>query len=404
MESQLLTGTTELAKVFSIWSRKAKHIRIVTAWATMDCAVYDSLEKARSKISTMVVGLDFHSTSPLFLENFWSNVRVGEVIGPGTFHPKLYLFENGGQSCCIIGSSNFTSGGFGDNTELNICIEGKTSDRFFRQVTRFVDQQEKSSDRINSAVFHEYQTRYKEYRSARQRLAKFSASKKAKARAKAKLSREAGGEEPPDQLNKTWPEFANLILAPKRKERVIRNKPDEPGYLETAEQCQSLFALHGYLSNMGIDERQFVGGTSSKAGWFGSMKGRGFFKQCLNDNPKSLDAALNHVPLKGAVSKRQFDAFADKYQWNGAAPGTASRLLAMKRPDLFICINSKNRAKIAAAFGVSASSLRRFEGYWELMQRVWSCPWSKAPPPSGELHRRVWRARVALLDSLYYVE
>ena len=51
--------------------------------------------------------------------------------------------------------------------------------------------------------------------------------------------------------------------------------------------------------------------------------------------------------------------------------GTASRLLAMKRPDLFLCVDAKNRTRIAKAFDVSAFSLQTFEGYWDLMQRIW---------------------------------
>jgi hypothetical protein len=81
--------------------------------------------------------------------------------------------------------------------------------------------------------------------------------------------------------------------------------------------------------------------------------------------------------------------------------GTASRLLAMKRPDLFVCIDSENRPHIAKAFGVPASSLLTFDGYWDPVQRIWHCPWWRAPRPNDELERRAWNARVALLDSLF---
>jgi HKD family nuclease len=108
------------------------------------------LEKARSKISTMVVGLDFYTTSPSFLESFLSVIRIGKALQGGTFHPKLYLFEIADRFGCVMGSSNFTRGGFGDNAELNICIEGKESDAFFRQVEVFIEEQEKHSDPITA--------------------------------------------------------------------------------------------------------------------------------------------------------------------------------------------------------------------------------------------------------------
>jgi HKD family nuclease len=402
MRSRLLTGTKDLAKVFREWSGKAQDIRIVTAWATTDCAVCECLNDARSKISTMVVGLDFYTTSPSFLESFRPVVRIGNALHGGTFHPRLYLFENTGRFCCVMGSSNFRSGGFADNTELNICIEGRTSAPFFRQVRAFIAEQEKHSDSISRPEIEDYREQFERLKASRARLAKFRAGKTAQARAKARKDRETAGEEPPEQLNRTWPEFIRLILARKRRGRIVHGTADEPGYLQTAERCQTFFAQYGRLGKMPVVERQFVGGTSRDGGWFGSMRGNGYFKQRLNDDPASLDAALNHIPRRGIVTKRAFDAFAARYRWERAGVGTASRLLAMKRPDLFICIDSKNRPGIAEAFGVSASSLVTFDGYWDLMQRIWRCPWWRAPRPKGALDRRVWNARVALLDSLYY--
>ena len=405
MESRLLTSTKQLAKIFRTWSHKADDIRVVTAWATMDCAVCDSLRKARSKISTMVVGLDFHSTAPSFLKDFWSIVRIGEVVNHGgTFHPKLYLFRNRTNCCCVMGSSNFTSGGFGGNRELNICIEGRGSDPFFRQITRYIDDVEKTSDRINSAVFDDYKSRYAALQNARRELSKFTASKSATARAKAKRSREAAGQEPPEQLNRGWSEFLKLILAGKRRQRVVKGNSNELSYLQTAERCHELFARCRRLAKMGFRDRQFIGGTIKEAGWFGSMIGAGEFKKRLNDSPETLDAALNQIALQGPVAPREFNAFAKRYERERAGVATASRLLAMKRPDLFICVDSKNRPGIARVFGVPASSLRRFDAYWELIQRIWCCPWWKAPEPKGALDRRIWKARVALLDSLYYTD
>jgi len=404
MRSRLLTGTAELGKVFQAWSRRAKDIRIVTAWATMDCAVCESLKESRRKISTMVVGLDFYSTAPSFLEDFWSTVRIGEAVNGGTFHPKLYLFRDGAESCCLMGSSNFTNGGFGDNDEINVWIEGKASDPFFKQASQYIDEQEKQSERISSAVFDEYKRRYAAFRSARQKLAKFTASKRAKARAKLRKSREAAGQEPPEQLNLMWPAFMDLILAGKRRSRVVKGNPDAPSYLQTAERCQELFARYKRLARMSFRDRQFVAGTIREAGWFGSMIGAGAFKKRLNGAPAGIDAALDRIPMKGSVAQRQFEAFAAQYGGKRAGVATASRLLAMKRPDLFICVDSKNRSGIAAAFGVPASSLLTFEGYWDLIQRIWSCPWWNTPPPKAALDRRIWSARVALLDSLYYID
>jgi HKD family nuclease len=404
MQSRLLRGTNDLANEFRKWSAKAAGIRIVTAWATTDCIVCDSLKEARSKISTMVVGLDFYTTAPSFLESFHTIVRIGKALGKGTFHPKLYLFEDGGDFCCIMGSSNFTSGGFASNTELNTCIEGKTSDPFFSEVQRFIKDQEDCSDTITRPEIADYRDQFERLKASRVRLAKFKPSAAAKTKAQAVRVSESMGGAPPAQLNKTWPEFIGLLLAGERNGRVVGSATHKPGYLPTVERCGEIFQKHGRLANMPLADRQFVAGTTKGGGWFGDMRVAGRFVNRINDDPASLDAALDHVPSTGKMAKDAFTAFAANYRWERAGVGTASRLAAMKRPDLFICIDSKNRSGIAKAFDVSAVSLQTFEGYWDLIQRIWHCPWWRAAAPKLALHRRVWGARVALLDSLYYDE
>jgi len=45
--------------------------------------------------------------------------------GSRTFHPKVYLFSNAEaqRALLIIGSSNWSAGGFHDNIEANVCVE-----------------------------------------------------------------------------------------------------------------------------------------------------------------------------------------------------------------------------------------------------------------------------------------
>lgn len=404
MRSRLLTGTDDLEKEFRKWCAKAADIRIVTAWATTDCIVYDCLKDARSKISTMVVGLDFYTTSPSFLESFHAIVRIGKALEKGTFHPKLYLFESGVEFCCIMGSSNFTSGGFASNTELNICIEGETSDAFYGKIQTFTKDQEDRSNTITAPEIADYRDQFERLKTSRARLAKFKPSGEAKAKAQAVRVRESTGVALPAQLNKTWPEFIEILLAGERSGRVTGSTKYQPGYLPTVERCGEIFQKFGRLRNMPLADRQFVAGTTKGGGWFGDMRVAGKFVNRVNDDPSSIDAALDHVPRTGMMATDAFKAFAENYRWERAGVGTASRLLAMKRPDLFICIDSKNRSDIAQVFDVAASSLQTFEGYWGLIQRVWHCPWWRAAAPKLALHRRVWAARVALLDSLYYDE
>jgi hypothetical protein len=220
-----------------------------------------------------------------------------------------------------MGSSNFTNGGFADNTEVNICIEGRKSDAFFRQVEAFIEEQEEHSDPITPPEIADYCDQFKRLKDARARLTKFRPDPDAQAKAKAVREKEAAGEALPAQLNRTWPECLKLILATKGKGHVVKGTAEGRSYLQTAERCQLLFGKYGRLAKMPVVERQFIGGTTRAGGWFGSMKGAGYFKQRLNDDTASLDVALDHIPRGGAISKSAFDDFATNYRWKHSGVG-----------------------------------------------------------------------------------
>ena len=240
MKSKLLADTADLTRTFQDWCAKADDIRIVTAWATTDCVGCSELTAARSQISTLVIGLDFYSTSPSFLDAFRSNVRIGKANGSATFHPKVYLFTHGELFCCLLGSSNFTGGGFGDNSELNICITGTRSEAFFADITGYIDTQEQQADEISSPEIADYRDQFEKMAAARAKLSKFRASADAKAKARAKRAQEAKGAEPPEQLNKMWAEYVQLIRAQEqRRGLIVHRTPEDPGYLETAESMLS---------------------------------------------------------------------------------------------------------------------------------------------------------------------
>src|SRR4051794_26315302 len=79
--------------------------------------------------------------------------------------------------------------------------------------------------------------------------------------------------------------------------------------------------------------------------WFGSMKGAGYYKQAINQNNRQLSGALDEIPLEGEVTRNHFERYLSLFRgaferWGIA---TATRLLAIKRPGYFVCLDSKNR-------------------------------------------------------------
>ena len=53
------------------------------------------------------------------------------------FHPKLLIFKQNNIVSVIIGSSNFTKGGWGGNLEANVLIKGKVADEVMKDVNSF---------------------------------------------------------------------------------------------------------------------------------------------------------------------------------------------------------------------------------------------------------------------------
>src|SRR5207245_529687 len=67
-------------------------------------------------------------------------LKVIEDVG-GVFHPKISIGFSGAEARVLVGSSNFTSGGFEGNTELNVLIEGRVEDDSIAEMIAFGDQQ-----------------------------------------------------------------------------------------------------------------------------------------------------------------------------------------------------------------------------------------------------------------------
>ena len=76
----------------------------------------------------------------------------------------------------------------------------------------------------------------------------------------------------------------------------------------------------------------------------------------------------------------------------------------MKRPDIFLCLDSKNRSALCKDFGIIQSAMG-YERYWDdIVERIYDCDWWRNPKPKNDTERRISEARAAFLDSLYYQE
>lgn len=179
--------------------------------------------------------------------------------------------------------------------------------------------------------------------------------------------------------------------------------------------AHELFLRYGSLADMPLEDRQGIGGFVESEempwGWFGSMFGAGVFKRLINRDPKKLSDALDDIPLHGAVHREDYEAFVEGYKnafpvKNGEPHrhglGTATRLLAMKRPDYFVCLDSANRRELSKAFGIIINN-HDYADYWDsIVDRVCEAKWWNSRRPKSGEGRGVWDGRAAFLDALYY--
>jgi hypothetical protein len=149
------------------------------------------------------------------------------------------------------------------------------------------------------------------------------------------------------------------------------------------------------------EERKVVSGWSPNfPGWFGSTRGAGRFKNRVRTAPETIAEELDPVRLDGPVNGASIEAYLDQLtRLPGVGLPVAARLLCAKRPDLFFAVNGPNARRVGAVFGRTP---RTASQYIELHRQIWATPWFNSPAPMGIDEQRVWRARVALLDALFY--
>ncbi len=110
-------------------------------------------------------GLDYYQTEPkalkylfeLFMQNrgsqklYISNFKF-------TFHPKVYKFEHNDIETIIIGSANFTKGGFIDNFETSICLKVKKEQDFSIELHDLFNEIKDSSSLASELNIERYTT------------------------------------------------------------------------------------------------------------------------------------------------------------------------------------------------------------------------------------------------------
>ncbi len=386
---QVISNGEVLTVTLTNLLNKHNHIQFAVAWANCTNYVYKQILKQEAKILKSVIGYNSYITAPQVLVDYTESKKVKFLLETnGIFHPKIYIFSSEKSWDIIIGSANMTNGGLGNNTELMFHISSNDTDRRF--FVKASEQLEKYWNRAKSISIKEASNYANLYKLNKPKPASTSLSKNSKQYIETNI------------IPMPWADFF----------KKVKNDPHH-GFNNRCNllaDIKKAFVEYVEFKKMPLGQRKMIAGlpTDFHEHWeeFGSMKEAGYFHKAVNENSQYLSDGLNYISRTGAVSKKdylKYKAECDKAFPNGGfGIGSATRLLAMKRPDMFVCLDGANKEALCKDFGTTASTLT-YEKYWdEIIVRIMDSVWWNQKKPNKKTQRKVWKARAAMLDVIYY--
>lgn len=393
---KLITTNSGLRTNLARLIKKYPNVAFAVAWASAGTDVFNELKKNRWNIHKAVIGTHFYQTHPDVLDVFVDSEKVRFMLQPkGVFHPKVYLFWDKREWELLIGSANLTAGAMNQNSEVMTLISSTSSDAapLKDEIIALIDGYFSDARTVGAEDAAAYRALWQKQQPVLHRLS-------------GQYGKDTNNKSPVDSnvMAMTWEKFV----------AAVRNDP----YHGFENRCDLLklvrdaFGRIGQFQLMDRGLRKTIAGlpndVDSRWGWFGSMKGAGYYHQAVNDNSPHLSQALDQIPLTGQVSRQHYDAYLAEFLRafpNGRhGIGIASRLLALKRPDYFVCIDSKNKQRLCQDFGIKQTGLD-YERYWdEVIERITDSVWWNEPRPVNPVEAAVWDGRAAMLDAIFYEE
>ncbi|HHB52327.1 MAG TPA: NgoFVII family restriction endonuclease [Saprospiraceae bacterium] len=338
----------------------------------------------------MIVGTHFYQTHPDFIKEFIESNKVRFIINSsGIYHPKFYLFSNNKKDWeCLVGSANFTKSAFSKNSEVVIHINSLDNEdnNIFHSLKKSINDYWHTSNSISENDYYNYRNIWKLNNSKIKKLkGNYGNLKKSKSLIKS------------DVFSKRWNDYYSQISSGDSFQRRIELLNIARGY----------FTNFQHFSDLDDIKRKEIAGTikANDWGWFGSMIGAGKFKNRINTNNAYISQALDSIPLKEKIYKINYIEYINLFQQafpdGGDGIALATRLLAMKRPDIFVCLDSKNKKNLCQEFGISQSV--DYESYWDdIIERIYDSVWWNSEKPLDTTEISAWKGRVAMLDSVFY--
>lgn len=385
---RLLTTFEELQNAFATYLKACNKFYCCVAWAGSPNSfeIGKLLVRNSNRIEKAIIGLHFYQTHPVFIETFIDHKGVRFIKETdGIFHDKIYLFVKSSKEwVAILGSSNLTKGGFVKNHECNVLFsnEDDKGGELFKSLTNHIE------DNWIEAAYFSFKD-LKNYRDAfNQQKPHLDVLKKVIQSTKHSFNGAS-------LLLLTWNEYCSKLQL---HEGLAKR-------LNVLKEVNTLFKSTKHFYELDEFDKKKISGyrlKEAKDWWsFGTVSKGEILSEMVD---KRIGRAIDCIPLDGEVLKSQYDKyvqlFCDGGKWSNPI-GSATRLLAMKRPDIFLCVNGENKAGLANGLGISQSQIT-LENYWdEIIVPIQNAVWYNGIPHSV-IQQEIYRNRVVLLDLLYY--
>ncbi|MBY9061338.1 phospholipase D family protein [Sphingomonas yunnanensis] len=389
---KLIIDRTKLARELTRCIDRHDRLSFAVAWAT-PTKVYNSLLARRDAIESGVIGTHFYQTDPQVLDDFVDEGKVRFVLQPsGVFHPKIFLFRTGRRFDAFVGSANLTHGAMARNSEavMHVSQDDDGAVTVRDELAEAIRTYRGMGRKVRQEDIDVYRAAHERMRSSRERLDGTYGS----ARSTSPLESEV--------MRMSWKQYVARVRD--AGDDHLRNR------IALLRDIRTQFARATSFAEMDVDVRAMIAGLpngrTDNQGYFGSMRGDGYFHNAVKSSPGGISAALDCIPLEGPVTRQHYDSFVGVFAPAVAGerqrPGVASRLLAMKRPDLFVCISKRNRTALARDFSIAASRID-FDLYWSaIAERIRDARWWSQPRPAAGRELDIWLGRSAMLDAIFY--
>ena len=391
---KIISKPSDIDKTLVKLMKRYNKYYIATAWASMGSKASSELVANKDRIARMVVGTHFFQTHPNFIEKFMDTGNVRFILkSDGIYHPKVYLFLNDQREWeCLVGSANFTLSALKRNHEVVIHFgsDDHGAETSLKELLDTIDKYWFESKKMSSHELDNYKNIWEKNKPTL-----------------SSLGGSYGGQHSKDSI------VNSDVFSLKWDEYYKKVRGDSlgsfNGRLDVLRLVNEYFAEHQSFNNFTELQRKQVAGVTTDPQvnwkWFGSMVGAGKFKNRINTNNEFISAALEQIPLNGPVDEADYKNFVTQFKLafpdGGAGIAIASRLLAMKRPDHFVCLDSQNRAELCRDFGIPANV--NFDTYWvNIIARILDSVWWSAPRPIDPIERQAWEGRAAMIDAIFY--